>query len=226
MLRFALPLLWPVFLVACIADQERPRNLTPMPTLDFIDGPARSDETALRAWLKEHDGSTYQLRLPVDLESTGVGVRNFSVGVVAIDVGDSALGVALHDHVRSLCRDAARCSLWLEGYWAQNRLDLRKVGDRVVESDPRAGREADRRSGQALDAKGGAVLRTDAGETIYVQGLPAWPGSVLGKRVEVLGVIVSRKLIPDPIVDETGAISPGAPSAQKVFESARWSALD
>jgi hypothetical protein len=153
MIRLAQLLFLPVVMAACTARVEgsapMTRNLTPTPLLDFIDGPSATDEPALRAWLKARESDKHELRLPVAMENSGTGLRNFKVGAVAIEVDDTALGISLHDRVRALCGDAERCSAWLEGYWAQGRLSLRKAGARVVESNPRAGREADRRSGQA-----------------------------------------------------------------------------
>jgi hypothetical protein len=70
------------------------------------------------------------------------------------------------------------------------------------------------------------VLRTDAGEVIYLEGLSAWPSGLAGRRVEALGLLTSKKLIADPAVDETGAISQGAPGLQTVLESPRWSVAD
>jgi hypothetical protein len=76
--------------------------------------------------------------------------------------------------------------------------------------------------GYAADARAGAVLMTDEGDTIYVAGLPAWPGDLLGRRVEVTGRLDRKKLIPDPEVNEKGEHTAGAYGLQDVLEGASW----
>jgi hypothetical protein len=199
------------------------RPLTPYPVLDYIDGPHASDTPSLAAWLAAHDGDTHLIKLPVSMDKLGVGVGNFRVGTIAIEVSDSALGVSLADRVRSKCQGLATCRLWLEGYWSANELSLRNVGERIGEAQVCVAIEADKREGRAYDAKGGAVLKTDAGEIIYLHGLDAWPSDIHGQRVAVIGILVSRKLFEDPVVDANGDISQGAEGLQTVFESPRWS---
>ena len=76
--------------------------------------------------------------------------------------------------------------------------------------------------GYAADARAGAVLQTDEGDTIYVAGLAAWPGDLVGRRVEVTGKLSRKKLIPDPEVNEDGEHTAGAYGLQEVLEGARW----
>lgn len=194
--------------------------------LIFVDGPSAAEEPALRSWLRTHEGAARQLRLPVRLAKTAGSPREGRVGPVVIGVDDTALGVALADRVRAACGDAAECRLWLEGYWSGTRLDLRKVGPRVSESSPRVGVQADRRAGKAVDAKAGAALQSDTDEVIYLEGLAAWPAGIAGRRVDVSGILVARKLIPDPTVGAGGAISAGASGSQTVFDSPRWSIVE
>jgi uncharacterized membrane protein YtjA (UPF0391 family) len=68
----------------------------------------------------------------------------------------------------------------------------------------------------------GAVLQTDEGDTVYVAGLAAWPGDLVGRRVEVTGKLARKKLIPDPEVNEDGEHTAGAYGLQDVLEGARW----
>jgi hypothetical protein len=124
------------------------RPLTPPPELEFVDGPAIDDTDALREWLAAHDGERRQLRLPVSMDN-GLGVSNFAVGSVAIDVDDTALGISLADRARSRCGAQARCRLWLEGYWSGGCLSLRRVGDPVGEGNSHAAIEAEKSEGQA-----------------------------------------------------------------------------
>lgn len=121
------------------------RPLTPHPVLELVDGPAVADTPSLTTWLTAHDGDARQLVLPVSMDNLGTGVANFEVGGIEIHVSDSALGIALADHVRTKCPGQTRCRLWLQGFWAANTLHLRRVGEPVgdeavcvsIEADPR-----------------------------------------------------------------------------------------
>lgn len=79
--------------------------------------------------------------------------------------------------------------------------------------------------GVAADAKSGAVVQTDDGKTVYVDGLERWPAELAGHRVEVVGRLAQRKLIPDPVVSDAGEQSAGAHGAQDVIEAASWKPL-
>jgi hypothetical protein len=121
------------------------RPLTPSPVLEFVDGPTVDDTPSLAAWLDAHDNHEHQLKLPVSMDNLGIGVANFEVGEIAIHVSDSALGVALVDHVRTKSMGQARCRLWLEGYWSANTLHLRRVGELVGDGSVCVAIEVDRR---------------------------------------------------------------------------------
>ncbi len=75
--------------------------------------------------------------------------------------------------------------------------------------------------GIAMDAKGGAVLILFEGEVIYLQNMDCWDDDMLNKGVLVKGLLVEKKLIPDPVVDKDGAISSGAYGTQYVLENAK-----
>ena len=119
------------------------RPLTPYPQLDFVNGPAVADTPALSAWLSEHDGDRRLLALPVSMDNLGIEVTNFAVGSISIAVSDSALGVSLADHVRAKSEPNTRCRLWLQGFWSEGTLHLRRVGDPVDGEVVRAAIEAD-----------------------------------------------------------------------------------
>ena len=76
--------------------------------------------------------------------------------------------------------------------------------------------------GIARDAKGGAVVMTSSGSPVYIEHLDCWPGDLFGCEIEAKGKRVVKKYIPDPVVDEDGAISQGAVGDQDVLENARW----
>jgi hypothetical protein len=80
--------------------------------------------------------------------------------------------------------------------------------------------------GVAHDAKGGAIVQTDEGEVYYVAGLDSWPADLRGVRVEVTGRPAHRKLIPDPVVSDSGEHSAGAFGDQDVLEAATWRRTD
>ncbi len=73
--------------------------------------------------------------------------------------------------------------------------------------------------GIAMDAKGGAVIILFKGEIIYLQNMDCWDDAMLNRGVLVKGLLVERKLIPDPVVAEDGAISTGAYGTQYVLEN-------
>jgi hypothetical protein len=74
--------------------------------------------------------------------------------------------------------------------------------------------------GTAKDAKGGAVLITSNGNVIYIQELESWSSELLDKQVSVHGLLNKEKFIPDPITDNSGAISSGAFGEQLVLKKA------
>jgi len=78
-------------------------------------------------------------------------------------------------------------------------------------------------NGTAKDAKGGAVLITPEGYVIYIKGLDFWPSELFDKSISVSGLLKNEKFIPDPIIDENGAISTGATGDQLVLENSEYS---
>ena len=77
--------------------------------------------------------------------------------------------------------------------------------------------------GTARDAKAGAVVVTDKG-AIYVEKLESWPSALQGRKVRVTGVLVTEKLIPDPI-NERGELVQGAVGDQTLLRGATWTAV-
>ena len=73
--------------------------------------------------------------------------------------------------------------------------------------------------GIAMDAKGGAVIVLFEGEVVYLQNMDYWDDDMYNKGVLVKGLLVERKLIPDPVVSKDGAISAGAHGTQYVLEN-------
>ena len=76
--------------------------------------------------------------------------------------------------------------------------------------------------GRAENAKGGAVVITDTMGVVYIDGVDSWDDDVVGKDVVVKGEIFHGKQIPDPVVDEDGAISTGAAGIQTVLLNPKW----
>ena len=79
--------------------------------------------------------------------------------------------------------------------------------------------------GRARNAKAGAVVVTDDGGAFYIEDLDSWGDDVLGSEIEVRGLLVSKKHIPDPVVDADGAISQGAWGDQDVLRGAKWQSI-
>ncbi|MBD3191105.1 MAG: hypothetical protein GF308_10695 [Candidatus Heimdallarchaeota archaeon] len=71
--------------------------------------------------------------------------------------------------------------------------------------------------GLAANAKAGSCLQLD-NNIIYLQDHFEWGDELLGQHVNVTGVLLKRKIIPDPTIDEQGGISAGAHGEQYVLE--------
>lgn len=84
--------------------------------------------------------------------------------------------------------------------------------------------DADEVSGVAQNAKGGAVILTEDGRVVYVLDLEAWPEELLNQEVVATGELEQTDYIPDPVVDDSGAISAGAAGDEWVLRDAQWSA--
>jgi hypothetical protein len=75
--------------------------------------------------------------------------------------------------------------------------------------------------GMARHAHSGAVILVQGGP-IYIEGLAEWPHDLDGKNVRVTGVLRDKKLAPDPVVDEKGAVSHGMFGSAYVIENPVW----
>lgn len=80
--------------------------------------------------------------------------------------------------------------------------------------------------GKAQNAASGAVVAADDGRVLYVGGLDAWPDALLGKRVEVRGSLVRRKLAPDPTPGPGGEQRHGMVGESEVIDGARWRVVE
>ncbi len=77
--------------------------------------------------------------------------------------------------------------------------------------------------GQAVDCKAAACLKLKNDIVVYIPNLDFWDKSrFLGKELYVTGVLQRKKIIPDPVIDENGAISTGAEGDQLILENAKW----
>lgn len=72
--------------------------------------------------------------------------------------------------------------------------------------------------GIAYDAKAGAVLKLKNDAIVYIYNLDCWSSEFFGQKTSVTGILQLRKIIPDVEIDETGAISQGAPGEQYLIE--------
>ncbi|MHA1906000.1 MAG: hypothetical protein ACW98Y_01795 [Candidatus Thorarchaeota archaeon] len=77
-------------------------------------------------------------------------------------------------------------------------------------------------TGRAENAKGGAVVVTSDGDVIYINGVDSWDDDIVGKDVIAKGRLSHEKFIPDPIIEEDGAISQGAEGLQTVLHNVEW----
>ncbi|MHA1126538.1 MAG: hypothetical protein ACTSO7_08620 [Candidatus Heimdallarchaeota archaeon] len=71
--------------------------------------------------------------------------------------------------------------------------------------------------GLAVVSKAGACIKL-AEDIVFIQNKHDWEDEELNKIVVVTGTLVEKKFIPDPVIDEDGAISQGAEGTQFVLE--------
>jgi hypothetical protein len=71
--------------------------------------------------------------------------------------------------------------------------------------------------GTAGNAKAGAVVLTDVKEVIYVRNRQEWPDDLIGKHLEVVGVLSKERIYHEATINE-GAISQGISGAQLVID--------
>ena len=78
-------------------------------------------------------------------------------------------------------------------------------------------------NGTARIAMLGAVILTDDRTPVYVDGIERWDNNTDGRSIAASGLLVRKKLAPDPVVDADGGHSHGIEGTQYVLESANWS---
>ena len=90
----------------------------------FSRGPALVPTDDLLAWLETRAG-TRVLRLPVIVAASPLGVTSAFIGahagadpatMIALQLDQGALGVALHERLPLACQGSP-CAVWLEGSW-------------------------------------------------------------------------------------------------------------
>ena len=74
--------------------------------------------------------------------------------------------------------------------------------------------------GLAVESKAGSCIRIENG-IVFIQNVSNWDDKYLGKEVVVKGILRERKIIPDVVVDENGAISQGATGMQYILEEVK-----
>ena len=80
-------------------------------------------------------------------------------------------------------------------------------------------------TGLAKNAKAGAVIIKEEEYVVYIRGLYDWSDEFFDKEVEVTGLLTYVKFIPDPVIDEDGAISTGAYGKDYVLDNANYTLL-
>jgi hypothetical protein len=74
-------------------------------------------------------------------------------------------------------------------------------------------------SGRAKNAKGNAVLYTEDRNVVYIKDMSEWSEELLDAKITIKGQLKEMKLIPDPKIEKSGAISQGAKGNQIVLEN-------
>ncbi|NHI94864.1 MAG: hypothetical protein EAX96_20415 [Candidatus Lokiarchaeota archaeon] len=70
--------------------------------------------------------------------------------------------------------------------------------------------------GEVANCKAGPCLSLKDGSIIYVQELN---DELIGKKIKLKATFLRKKIIPDPMIDENGAISTGAHGDQFILEN-------
>ena len=71
--------------------------------------------------------------------------------------------------------------------------------------------------GFAVESKAGSCIKIE-NDIVFIQSVSSWEEKYLGKEVLVKGLLKKKKIIPDVVVDENGAISQGAAGMQFILE--------
>ncbi len=72
--------------------------------------------------------------------------------------------------------------------------------------------------GLAVGCKAGPCLKFK-NDIVYIRELDYWDSEFIGKQIIITGTLLKKKIIPDPKIDESGAISTGAHGEQLVLEN-------
>ena len=110
----------------------------------FVRGPEVTPTEPLLSWLgaQVRAGKPALVRLPIVLARGPLGFSKVGARVgggaeaLVVYPEDSKLGIGLADRARTVCKDAATCALWLEGYWLGEQdgdltFDVIRVGDPI-----------------------------------------------------------------------------------------------
>jgi len=72
--------------------------------------------------------------------------------------------------------------------------------------------------GKAVDSKAGACLKIKD-EIVFIENISSWDDELYGKELLIKGILKLKKIIPDVVIEEDGAISQGAPGKQYILEN-------
>lgn len=72
--------------------------------------------------------------------------------------------------------------------------------------------------GLVVNCKAGPCLKVK-NDIVYIPELEDRIQEIMGKNILVSGILLEKKIIPDPEIDETGAISTGAYGNQLVLQN-------
>lgn len=71
--------------------------------------------------------------------------------------------------------------------------------------------------GRAVDSKAGACLKIKD-EIVFIENISSWDDELYDKELLITGILKLKKIIPDVVIDEDGAISQGASGRQYILE--------
>lgn len=72
--------------------------------------------------------------------------------------------------------------------------------------------------GLVVNCKAGPCLKL-RNDIVYIPELESREQEIMGKNISVTGVLLEKKIIPDPEINESGAISTGAYGNQLVLQN-------
>lgn len=81
-------------------------------------------------------------------------------------------------------------------------------------------------AGIAQNGKGGAVVVMDDGGVYYLEEVDEWESDLIGKRIEVTGILKIESFSEGDLQNERGEYTQGVAGEKKILVNAKWKLLE